>query len=202
MLLKLYDGFNMVECNIILNPIIKAYSVKVVFVSRHTIVCHVVQEKWGVHNTVQEKQSCYFIHTFYRIVLYEQGPAPVIRMNHFWKKYLSTRRPGDLINFKSVNNQLRSLTRNLRKDYEKKLVQGVRSRPKAFWKYVNSRTKVEPGITELVSTDGSAIQSDIDMATHFNEYFSSVFTCEDTASIPTVVLLPLMTPLKSLLKLF
>jgi len=31
-------------------------------------------------------------------------------------------------------------------------------------------------------------QSDIDMATHFNEYFSSIFTCEDTAtaSIPTV----------------
>jgi len=75
------------------------------------------------------------------------------------------------------------VTRNLRKDYKKKLVQGARTRPKAFWQYVNSRTK---GITELVSTDGSAIQSDIDMATHFNQYFSSVFTCEDTASIPIV----------------
>ena len=109
------------------------------------------------------------------------------KKNHFWKKYLSTHRPADLINFKSVNNQLRSLIRNLRKDYKKKLVQGVRSRPKAFWQYVNSRTKVRPGITEVVSTDGSAIQSDIDMATlFFNEYFSSVFNCEDTASIPTV----------------
>ena len=35
-------------------------------------------------------------------------------------------------------------------------------------------------------TLGSAIHSDTEMATHFNEYFSSVFTCEDTASIPTV----------------
>ena len=55
------------------------------------------------------------------------------------------------------------------------MVQGVRSRPKAFWQYVYSRTKVRPGNTELVSTDRSAIQSDVDMATHFNEYFSSVF---------------------------
>ena len=50
----------------------------------------------------------------------------------------------------------------------------------------NSRTKVRPGVTELVSSDGSAIHCDTEMATHFNEYFSSVFTCEDTASIPTV----------------
>ena len=108
------------------------------------------------------------------------------KKNHLWKKYLSTRSLIDLANFKSVNNQLRSLTRNLRKDYEKNLAQGVRSRPKAFWQYVNSRTKVRPGVTELVSSDGSAIHSDTEMATHFNEYFSSVFTCEDTTSIPTV----------------
>ena len=38
----------------------------------------------------------------------------------------------------------------------------------------------------MVSSDGSAIHSDTEMATHFNKYFSSVFTCEDTASIPTV----------------
>ena len=55
------------------------------------------------------------------------------RKNHLWKKYLSTHSSVNLSNFKLVNNQLRSLTRNLRKDYEKKLVQGVKSRPKAFW---------------------------------------------------------------------
>ena len=64
------------------------------------------------------------------------------RKNHLWKRYLSIRSAADLSNFKSVNNQLRSLTRNLRKDYEKRLSQGVKSRPKAFWQYVNSRTKI------------------------------------------------------------
>ena len=108
------------------------------------------------------------------------------RKNHLWKRYLSTHSSVDLSNFKLVNNQLRSLTCNLRKDYKKKLVQGVKSRPKAFWQYINSRTKGYPSVTELVSSDGSVIHSDIEMATLFNEYFSTVFTCEDITNIPTV----------------
>jgi len=35
--------------------------------------------------------------------------------NKQWKRYLSTQSPADLSTFKSVNNQLRSLTRNLKK---------------------------------------------------------------------------------------
>ena len=35
--------------------------------------------------------------------------------NKLWKKYLSTCSPTDLSNFKKVNNQLRNLTRNLKR---------------------------------------------------------------------------------------
>ena len=37
-----------------------------------------------------------------------------------------------------------------------------------------------------MDNDGSVVHSDLEMATLFNEYFSSVFTCEDITSIPTV----------------
>ena len=37
-----------------------------------------------------------------------------------WKRYHSTRAPTDLPKFKLVNNQLRSLTRNLKKNYSMK----------------------------------------------------------------------------------
>jgi len=107
------------------------------------------------------------------------------KKNQLWKKFISSHSSSDLANYKSLNNQLRSFTRSLRKDYEKKLAQDVGSRLKTFWQYVNSRTKVHPSITEIVSSDGCAIHSDAEMATHF-EYFSSGFTCEDTADIPTV----------------
>ena len=102
------------------------------------------------------------------------------------EKYLLTRSANDLSNFKSVNNQLRSLTRNLRKDYERQLAQNVNSRPKAFWRYINSRIKIHPNIAELLCSDGSTVCSDAEKATIFNEYFSSVFTVEDTTTISTV----------------
>ena len=99
------------------------------------------------------------------------------KKNHLWKKYLSTH-SSDLSSFKLVNNQLRSLTHLLRKEYRKKLVLDVKTRPKAFWQYINSRTKnlICPTVTELISPDGSVIHSDFEMATLFNEYFSSGFT--------------------------
>ena len=37
-----------------------------------------------------------------------------------------------------------------------------------------------------MSSDGSVMHSNIKMATLFNEYFSTVFTCEDITNIPTV----------------
>ena len=106
--------------------------------------------------------------------------------NKLWKRYFFTRNPVDLSNFKLVNNQLRSLTHNLKKNYESQLIQNIKSKPKAFWQYVNSRVKTRPGITELPCFDGSTASSDAEMATMFNEYFSSVFTCEDTSSLPVI----------------
>ena len=102
--------------------------------------------------------------------------------NKLWKKYLSTCSPTDLSNFKKVNNQLRNLTRNLKRTYEEQLIQKIKSKPKAFWQYVNSKVKTRPNITELLCSDGTAEGSDAEMATMFNDYFSSVFTCEDTTS--------------------
>jgi len=88
-------------------------------------------------------------------------------------------------NFKLVNNQLRSLTCNLKKNYEKHLAQNIKSKPKAFWQYVNSKVKTRPNITELLRSNGTIASSDMEMATMFNNYFSSVFTCENTISLPT-----------------
>ena len=40
--------------------------------------------------------------------------------------------------------------------------------------------KTRSVISELLSPNGSLVNSDSEMATLFNDYFSSVFTCEDT----------------------
>ena len=91
--------------------------------------------------------------------------------NKLWKKYLSIFSPTDLLNFTIVNNQLRNLTRNLKKNYKKQLIQNINSKPKAFWRYVNSKVKTRPSITELLHSDGTAASSDTEMATMLNAYF-------------------------------
>ena len=58
------------------------------------------------------------------------------KKNHLWKKYLLTCSSANLSNFKSINNQIRNLASNLRKDFEKSLMQGVKSILKAFWRYI------------------------------------------------------------------
>ena len=106
--------------------------------------------------------------------------------NKLWKRYLFTRSPTDLATFKSVNNQLRSLTRNLKRNYERQLIQNIKSKPEAFWQYINSKVKTRPSITELLRSDGTTLSSDAEMANLLKDYFSSVFTDEDSTSLPAV----------------
>ena len=92
------------------------------------------------------------------------------------EKYLSTCSPTDLLKFKIVKNQLRNLTRYLKKNYEKQLIQNIlKSRPKACWQCVNSKVKTHPNIIELLHSDGTTANSDTEMATILNDYFSSVY---------------------------
>ena len=55
----------------------------------------------------------------------------------------------------------------------------AKTNPKTFYKYINSRTKVRVGISELHTADKRAI-SDEEKATALNGFFVSVFTNEDT----------------------
>jgi len=61
-------------------------------------------------------------------------------------------------------------------------VQNIDSKPKAFWQYIDSRSqlKICPSISEILSPSGSTVCSDSEKASLFNDYFSSIFTTEDT----------------------
>ena len=77
------------------------------------------------------------------------------------------------------------MIRNLKSDYEESLANKIKSNPKAFWKYVNSKLKTTlPVDTLRTSDDGEAI-SNQEKADTLNEYFSSVFTQEDLNNIPS-----------------
>ena len=121
------------------------------------------------------------------------------RKNKLWKNYLISKSSDDFHRFCKVRNDLRTLTRTLRSDYERNLSLNVKHNPKAFWKYINSRLKVRPTIDDLQCPDGSTAHTDKDKAEALNNFFTSIFTQENLSSIPsftldtTVPLLQLVT---------
>ena len=52
--------------------------------------------------------------------------------------------------------------------------------------HVNSKVKTRPSITELIRSDDTVTCSDFEIATLFNNYFSTVFTNENIASTPAI----------------
>ena len=91
-----------------------------------------------------------------------------------------------------ARNQARRATRQALKAFEKEVARCAKTNPKKFYKYINSRTKVRVGISELHTADRRAI-SDEEKATALNDFFVSVFTNEDT-NPPTCEMHPVDTP--------
>ena len=66
----------------------------------------------------------------------------------------------------------------------------MKRNPKAFYNYVNSKTKTRTGIPPLDAGDGSRAENDIDKAEVLNKYFGSVFTKEGPEELPSFEMRP------------
>ena len=73
-----------------------------------------------------------------------------------------------------------------RKRYEQGIVETVKENPKAFWSYVNSKTKMKSGISDLKDENGELRSSDVDKANILSNFFASVFTKEGDSEIKAI----------------
>ena len=87
--------------------------------------------------------------------------------------------------YKRERNQLRALTRRLRKSFEEMLASELKKNPKPFWRYCNSRLKNRSKVGRLTKPDGTKTEDTAEMVTELNSFFSSVFTEEDLQVLPT-----------------
>ena len=99
------------------------------------------------------------------------------------KRYITTRTNHDKFNYNRCKNDLRSLTRKLRRDFEHNLARNVKTNPTLFWKC--SRSKTKQRIPSLRRPDGSNATSPKEKSEALSDFFSSVFTKEDVESLPT-----------------
>ena len=100
--------------------------------------------------------------------------------------------------YRSISNEVKWECRKAKQEYEKKIADLSKENPKAFYKYAESKMKVKVAVGDLKKPDGTTAQTDTEKATTLNEFFSSVFTNEDTSSFPEFEDKPLLSELTSI----
>ena len=93
--------------------------------------------------------------------------------------------------YNKARNKVKGAIEKLRKEFEKSLAKEAKTNPKKLWKYINSKSKIRPGIGDI-NIDPSDEKSpttnnDEEKAQVFAEYFSNVFTREPLGEIPHLV---------------
>ena len=107
------------------------------------------------------------------------GLKKIKKKHKSWQRYLNTKDGRDYQNYITARNETKSYLRKLNKDFEKDIAKNIKSDPKSFWKYVNSKTKTSIGINLLKDGDGNQIADNREKADLLNDFFSSIFTSED-----------------------
>lgn len=88
--------------------------------------------------------------------------------------------------YKRTNNQVRWETRNFIKIKERQIAKNVRTNPKVFWKYVQSKTRTKSKIPDMYKDKENNIKTvnDKEKADVLSKQFSDVFISEPGGEIP------------------
>ena len=100
-----------------------------------------------------------------------------------WKKYLICRTDSNFTSYKKARNRLKRVIIDSRTDFENLLATEIKENPKAFWKYVERKTKTPRTQQKIRNSRGELSKSDSETAVYFNSYFASVFTVDSNIDI-------------------
>ena len=108
----------------------------------------------------------------------------IIYKQHTWRVYIHTGTDKDYDAYKEALNAATNEVRKSKRNVEHKLAQNIKSDSKSFYAYVRSMQNVRDQVGPLEDNAGHIITQGFLMAEELNMHFSSVFTREDTSSIP------------------
>ena len=103
---------------------------------------------------------------------------------NMWRVYKHTGNDKDYDAYKEALNAATNEVRKSKRNFEHKLAQNIKSDSKSFYAYVRSKQNVRDRVGPLEDNAGNKITQGILMADELNMHFSSVFTREDTSSLP------------------
>ena len=116
--------------------------------------------------------------------LSEEAFRKIRHKQNMWRVYKHTGNDKEYDAYKEALNAATNEVRKSKRNVEHKLAQNIKSDSKSFYTYVRSKQNVRDKVGRLEDNAGDKITEGILMAEELNMYFSSVFTREDTSSLP------------------
>ena len=101
-----------------------------------------------------------------------------------WRVYKHTGTDKDYDAYKEALNAATNEVRKSNRNCKHTLAQNIKSDSKSFYAYVRSKQNVRDKVGPLEDNAVNIITQGFVMAEELNMHFSSVFTREDTSSIP------------------
>ena len=103
---------------------------------------------------------------------------------NMWRVYKHTGTDKDYDAYKEALNAATNEVGKSKRNFEHKLAHNIKSVSKSFYAYVRSKQNVRDKFGPLEDNAGNIITQGFLMAEELNRHFSSVFTREDTSSLP------------------
>ena len=116
----------------------------------------------------------------------KEAKDAVKRKKKTFSKYLYARKNREYQKYVKARNACKKAIREAKRSFETKLAQESKANPKAFWRYVSSKTKLRTGVGTLQGEGGKMAVTDEEKAEVINTFFSKVFTREDKDNIPNI----------------
>ena len=103
----------------------------------------------------------------------------VKRKYYAWLRYKDQRSYGRYMAYVKVRNRVAKSLRKIKREYEKNLCKKIKRNSKAFYMYINSKTKAKSSVLRVKSKDGIVTSNNLETAHELNQFFQSVYVCED-----------------------
>ena len=100
------------------------------------------------------------------------------KKRRLWATYQKSKDYDEYLAYKRVEAETRSLVRQAKRKFEKKLAKESKKKPKMFYSYLKSKTSNRTSVGPLKENE-QVVSDDIGISNILNKFFASVFTVED-----------------------